>query len=586
LVGTGVLVRILWHGPGGARPDLLLHTVKRERLELTLVERGALESAENADIVCRVKARTQGSTVASTVRWVIDAGTLVQAGDKLVELDDSGLQEQLSNQKITVDQNRAAWVSAEEAYKITQSQNTSDIATAQLTLELARINLRKYLEGDYMQTRRDIEGRTLSARSDLEMWEERAAWSERMSRPGRRYVTRAQAESDAARKVSAEIALKKVQEESRVLEDPKFGTKVQQMKDLGGKIAEAERALDRVVKQARAKEVQAEADRKSKLSVYEQAVKAYEDIEGEIKKCMIYAPNAGLVVYYIPEQSRNFTGSQQSIVAQGEPVREGQKLMRIPNLAKMVVNTKVHEAMVSKVRGEVWQKTGFSDAVQAGLWATPDLFTRLFGEAAFSVGRSEFVEAHKALELRMVDGGQQARVRVDAFPGKTLKGHVKTVATVASQSDWLSADVKVYQTYVAIDEPLEGLRPDMSAEVTIHTDRHADNVLTIPLQAVVASGDLGSSRKVLVMTPEGPVERQVTLGMSNNRMVEVKDGLEEGDEVIINPRVLLGEKDKNAAGAAPAAKSGGPEGSYPGMGDKGGMPEGGDGKKGPRPGGD
>src|SRR5437870_10415000 len=37
-------------------PDLLTHTVRYDRLELTVVERGALESADNHDIYCRVKA--------------------------------------------------------------------------------------------------------------------------------------------------------------------------------------------------------------------------------------------------------------------------------------------------------------------------------------------------------------------------------------------------------------------------------------------------------------------------------------------------------------------------------------------------
>ena len=53
-----------------------------------------------------------------------------------------------------------------------------------------------------------------------------------------------------------------------------------------------------------------------------------------------------MVVYYVPEQARFGGGSQQSIVAQGEPVREGQKLMQIPDLKHMLVNTKVHEALV------------------------------------------------------------------------------------------------------------------------------------------------------------------------------------------------------------------------------------------------
>src|SRR5690348_16592731 len=36
-------------GRGAARPDLVLHKVKYDRLELTVVERGALESARNSD---------------------------------------------------------------------------------------------------------------------------------------------------------------------------------------------------------------------------------------------------------------------------------------------------------------------------------------------------------------------------------------------------------------------------------------------------------------------------------------------------------------------------------------------------------
>lgn len=45
------------------------------------------------------------------------------------------------------------------------------------------------------------------ARSDVFMWKERATWSERMSRPGRKYVTDSQAEADEARHKTAELAV-------------------------------------------------------------------------------------------------------------------------------------------------------------------------------------------------------------------------------------------------------------------------------------------------------------------------------------------------------------------------------------------
>src|SRR5262249_49761983 len=154
------------------------------------------------------------------------------------------------------------------------------------------------------------------------------------------------------------------------------------------------------------KEVQARTDRETKKSIWEQEKQRYGEIEEEIKKCKIYAPQEGMVVYYVSEQSRFGSGSQQSIVAQGEPVRDGQKLMRIPDLDHMLVNTRVHEAMVARLRE-----------------------------------------------------GQPASVRVDAHAGQLLPGHVKSVATVAAQQDWMSADVKVYTTMVAIDGTVEGLKP-------------------------------------------------------------------------------------------------------------------------------
>src|SRR5262249_20726394 len=154
-------------------------------------------------------------------------------------------------------------------------------------------------------------------------------------------------------------------------------------------------------------------------------------------------------------------GSQQSIVAQGEPVREGQKLMQIPDLEHMLVNTKVHEALVSKV--------------------------------------------HK---------GQPAKVRVDAYPDRAYPASVDSVATISSQQDWMSADVKVYTTKVAIDEIVQGLKPGMSAEVTITVGDALEQVLTVPVEAVVGSVEMGGKRRCYVLGLEGPEPRDIVVGLS------------------------------------------------------------------------
>jgi hypothetical protein len=335
--------------------------------------------------------------------------------------------------------------------------------------------------------------------------------------------------------------------------------------------------------------VQAESDRVAKKSVFEQEQDKYEDIEEQIRKCIVNSPQDGMVVYYVSEQSRFGSGAQQSIIAQGEPVKEGQKLMRIPDLRRMLVNTKVHEAMVSRIKGEVWRPTGFCDTLRAALFMTPDPLTRLVNQHAMP----DIRERLRDRELEKLADGMRASVRVDAFPDRVLQGHVKSVATVASQQDWNSADVKVYQTMISIDESLEGLKPGMSAEVTIHVESAGENVLTLPIQAVVGGVELGRKRKVFVWrAPDGPAEeREIEIGLSNEKVVEVKNGLKEGEQVVLNPKVILGEKAKtrqvievdrngvgggggDAEGKGKGKGKGKPKGMSPGDGPLDGMPSG------------
>jgi hypothetical protein len=80
--------------------------------------------------------------------------------------------------------------------------------------------------------------------------------------------------------------------------------------------------------------------------------------------------------------------------------------------------------------------------------------------------------------------------------------------------------------------------------VTIHVESAGEHVLTVPIQAIVGGAELGRTRKVYVATPDGPQQREISIGLSNETVVEVKDGLKEGDEVVLNPKALLGDKAK------------------------------------------
>ncbi len=574
-------------------------TVVKERLRLTIVERGGLESAENSDIYCRVKSGSKGAT-ATTIRWVIDDGSRVEKNDVVMLLDDSGLKEQLEAQVNTLNKAEADWLQAVHQYTIQESTNKSKVETALTELSLKQLDLKKYvgqrialklmntvktrdelqlyltkqvdkdLEADeaelekglktdasgqqqntvseFLQARSDNRGKVNDARSTREQAQDRAAWSQRMFKKG--YTSRSQADADQLRLDSSENNFRKAQLELQVLE--KY-TLEKTVTELWSKFKEAERSLEREEIEAKSKEAQARIDRNNKQVLFRQVEDKKLEIEDEIRKCTILSPQKGLVVYHMTEQSSRGFGSQQSIIAQGEPVREGQKMMRIPNLNKMLVNTRVHEAMVARIRGEVTRPTYFTDAFRAGLVIGTHSLEMLTRFEAMDNLKDKF----KDRDYRIVFPGQVARIRVDAAPGKIFEGHVKSVAAVASMAEFFSSDVKVYTTMVSIDTEVENLKPGMSAEVSILADESSEPVLVIPIQSVVGSISMGSKRKCFVLDSDGhPKEREIVVGMSNDKVVEVRTGLEEGEKVVLSPRPLLGDKSDMKVAVPPGSKRG------------------------------
>jgi HlyD family secretion protein len=491
-----------------------------------------------------------------------------------MDLDDSTLQDQHNDQEIKVVTAEGALRQAEQDYLIALSDAEGAIQTQATLREVNKITLDEYVKGQFQQLKIDAENKVTVASSDLAMWEERAAWSDRMSRPGRQYVTTSQAEADQARLLSARLTLNNLEKQLEVLSKL---TKEKTQTDLQGKIDEAQRALDRAKLQAKAKELKADSVLQTAKLTYEKELMKLRDIDREIDKCYLRAPQSGMVVYYVEERAR--WSATPTMIAQGESVKEGQKLISIPDLTRMQVNARVHEAMVSHVRGDVTVDTGYTEAVNTALLFTPNPLIGATTYAAFQTDlRTPFSLENRRYEKRLISRGLEATVRLNAFSGRLLKGHVKHVDTVASQADMFGSDVKVYKTLISIDESMEGLRPGMDASITIDVDSLPEPVVAIPLQAVMGTVDMGSKRKCFVMTPDGPEMREIVLGMTNEKIVEVKEGLKEDDVIVLNPVVLLTEKQKMEYGTLPAQSQRNSAG-YDGKG-KGGAPGGGKGKGG------
>jgi HlyD family secretion protein len=135
---------------------------------------------------------------------------------------------------------------------------------------------------------------------------------------------------------------------------------------------------------------------------------------------------------------------------------------------------------------------------------------------------------HESIANR-VQAGMRAWIRVEGLPGKVLDGHVVAVAQLPTQN-YLN-DVRYFYTEIACDTIPRGLLPGMTAEVEIATLRRPD-VLTIPIEALaVEEGE----DYCYVVGDDGIERREIEVGQSTQNLLEVTQGLEEGDQVALNP---------------------------------------------------
>ena len=140
------------------------------------------------------------------------------------------------------------------------------------------------------------------------------------------------------------------------------------------------------------------------------------------------------------------------------------------------------------------------------------------------------VEVHES-KVDEISPGMPAIVRVQDLK---FSGVVTSVAN-RPESNWFST-AKKYVVGVRIDGKSEALRPGFTVEATIIVADLQD-VIAVPVAAVIEDG---KEFICAVKKGDGFERRVVTLGKSDDRFVEIVEGLTEGEPVFLNPETVLG----------------------------------------------
>lgn len=133
--------------------------------------------------------------------------------------------------------------------------------------------------------------------------------------------------------------------------------------------------------------------------------------------------------------------------------------------------------------------------------------------------------------LGQLQVGQPARVLADAYPGRAFNAQVSRLApSVNAQSG--SVEVRLS---VAGQRP-EFLREDMTLSVEVRTGERS-GARVLPLRALRSSSTdgEGADGEVMVLRDGRAVPRPVKLGLRTLTEVEVRSGLNDGDQVVLDP---------------------------------------------------
>jgi multidrug efflux pump subunit AcrA (membrane-fusion protein) len=78
----------------------------------------------------------------------------------------------------------------------------------------------------------------------------------------------------------------------------------------------------------------------------------------------------------------------------------------------------------------------------------------------------------------------------------------------------------------------------MTAKVEVVVEE-LKNILSVPIQSVI---NIQGKKVCYVATSSGPQQREVQTGVFNDDFVEIKRGLAEGEDVLLNPPRIIGEE--------------------------------------------
>lgn len=405
---------------------------------------------------------------------IVEEGTFVHEGDVLIQLDDEEIVNLIKDEELAVENAEAALTSAESSLQVRELTGESSIKLAKVDVQLAETALESWREGEDKSQKQSLTLELETAEKDFARLQERFEASRLLLE--QQFISEDEFKRDEIELLRAASRLEQARLSRETYE--KFDRRMR-LEQLQADIQRAQDTL-RETEERVAREI--EAQRRDVQNRRFQLQRASEDLakaRRQLELCTIVAPQDGLVVYYNSLASGRRGRDDPPEI--GTELRRNRPVVVLPDTSRMVAEVKVNEALSGRIRP-----------------------------------------------------GQRAIVRVDAMPDVPFEAEVLGVGVLAESGGWRDPNRRDYTVRIAVSADLEmGLKPSMRCRAEIEIGSVQDAV-HVPIQSVFRDGRLAY---VWQSTAGGFEPVPVQLGRASELMIEVRGGLQEGEQVLLrSPR--------------------------------------------------
>ena len=452
---------ILWYlrSPDARKAPATVE-VKRGEIAVRITGLGELRAFESVTISAQREDR---------ITYLVPEGTSVKSGEVLVRFDASAAEALQVENRARLEVARSELRKAERELEAQREKQLAELARYKRDLRLAQLDLeeirQKPLPADLERARLELD----RARANFEMEGKRRSQVPDLVRRG--LVSKNAVDEVEVKYLEAKVGLQVAESNlSRVA--------------LGATPAEVERAKMRL--EAAKSEVEkdrreAEAQVAGLEAPLERARAEVAHAKGQVDGAQLWlastvlrAPRSGIVVY-----AKAGEGRPSDKVGIGMITREGQPILYLRDVSRMVVSTEINEA---------------------------------------DIGR--------------VNLGAPVEARLESHPGAVFHGRVlriEALSRVGQRRGALGSEVKVFDVTSSIEANDAQLRPGLTARIDLNVERH-QNVVYIPVSAVTH----GEGQPVVYVWNGGhAMRRKVVLGVSNSEHVVVKEGVRPGERLVL-----------------------------------------------------